>query len=99
MASEDGRTKTKNNKIEITILNTSVGKDGKLLDDITVGKSMYEWSLDSNSIEIPLENNGIDKDGNRFDLNTKKVISKKGNKELPKGNKKANIKDDDELTQ
>ena len=96
MASEDRNTK---NRIEITVLNTALGKDGKLLDDITTGKSMYEWMLDvdkSNYIEIPLEDNLYDKE-KRYDAKTKKVISVKGKKQVPNENKKS--KDDDELAQ
>lgn len=97
MASEDKRAK--NNKLEITVLNTAVNKNGQLLDDITYGKSVLEYGLENEYINIPLEDNGIDKDGNRYDLNTKRVISVKGKKEKPKGSKKANLgeREDNEI--
>lgn len=90
MAREDKRA---NNKLEITVLNTAVNENGKLLDDITYGKSVLEYGLENEYINIALEDNGIDKDGNRFDLDTKRVISIKGKKEKPKGSKKANLND------
>ena len=56
------------------------------------GKSILEYSLSEAELSIKLENNGIDKDGNRYDPNTKYIISVKGNPQKPKTNKKANIK-------
>ena len=97
MASEDKRAN--NNKLEITVLNTAVNKNGQLLEDITYGRSVLEYGLENEYINIALENNGIDKDGNRFDLDTKRVISIKGKKEKPKGSKKARLdeRDDNEI--
>ncbi len=101
MSIEIGRTKStqKQSKIEITFLNTALGKEGKLLDDITEGKSILEYSLQEAEMSIKLEDNGIDKDGNRYDLKTGLLISQKGNTQKPK-NKKANIKDErnDDMT-
>ena len=95
MSSEIGRTNSiqKQSEIEITFLNTALGKEGKLLDDITEGKSILEYSLKETEISVKLEDNGIDKDGNRYNLETGLLISEKGKKQKPK-NKKANIKDE-----
>lgn len=95
MTREIGRTKTaqKQSEIEITFLNTALGKEGKLLDDITEGKSILEYSLQEDEMSIKLEDNGIDKNGNRYNLETGVLISEKGKKQKPK-NKRANIKDE-----
>ena len=101
MSSEIGRTNSiqKQSEIEITFLNTALGKEGKLLDDITEGKSILEYSLKETEISVKLEKNGIDKDGNRYDLETGFLISEKGKTQKPK-NKRANIKDErnDDMT-
>ena len=101
MSSEIGRTNSiqKQSEIEITFLNTALGKEGKLLDDITEGRSILEYSLKEAEMSVKLEDNGIDKDGNRYDLKTGLLISQKGNKQKP-NNKRANIKNErnDDMT-
>lgn len=98
--SKKTQKQSEKNEIEITVLNTALEKDGKLLNDITDGKSIFEYMLQTDYINIMLENNGIDKNGNRYDLTTELLMSEKGNKVKPK-NKKAKlqaVKDDDDLT-
>ncbi len=97
--SKKTQKQSEKNEIEITVLNTALEKNGKLLDDITDGKSIFEYMLQTDYINIMLENNGLDKNGNRYDLTTGLLISEKGNKVKPK-NKKAKLqaeKDDDDL--
>lgn len=93
----------KNGMIEIAFVSAVVEKGGKILDEMLDGKSILEYSLHEAEMSIKLDKNGIDKDGNRYDPETKYIISIKGKKEKPTTNKKANIskakKDkDDDLT-
>lgn len=92
----------KQSMVEIAFVNAVVEKGGKILDEMFEGKSILEYSLHEAEMSIKLETNGIDKDGNRYDPQTKYIISIKGNPEKPKANKKANlstkVKEDDDLT-
>lgn len=81
----------KNGMIEIAFVNAVVEKGGKILDEMLEGKSILEYSLHEAEMSIKLENNGIDKDGNRYDPETKYIISIKGKKDKPKTNKRANL--------
>ncbi len=92
----------KQSMVQISFIAAAVEKGGKILDEMLDGKSILEYSLHEAEMSIKLENNGIDKDGNRFDPETKYIISIKGNPEKPKTNKKAKlptkVKEDDDLT-
>lgn len=84
--------------VEISFIAAAVEKGGKILDEMLDGKSILEYSLHEAEMSIKLDTNGIDKDGNRYDPETKYVISIKGDPKKPKANKKANIqpsKEDD----
>lgn len=91
----------KQSMVEIAFVNAVVEKGGKILDEMLEGKSILEYSLHEAEMSIKLDSNGIDKDGNRFDPETKYIISIKGSTKKPKTNKKANIddkaKDDEDL--
>ena len=85
--------------VEIAFIGTAIEKGGKILDEMLEGKSILEYALHEAEMSIKLETNGIDKDGNRYDKDTKYIISIKGDTKKPKTNKKANIqqsKEDDE---
>lgn len=84
--------KQKQSMVEISFIAAAVEKGGKILDEMLDGKSILEYSLHEAEMSIKLETNGIDKDGNRYDPNTKYVISIKGDSNKPKVNKKANVK-------
>lgn len=96
MANEVKKSKNtqKQNKpksmVEIAFIGAVLEKGGKILDEIQNG-SILEYSLHEAEMSIKLDTNGIDKDGNRYDPNTKYVISIKGNTEKPKTNKKAKL--------
>lgn len=77
--------------VEISFIAATVEKGGKILDEMLDGKSILEYSLHEAEMSIKLETNGIDKNGNRYDPNTKYVISIKGDSTKPKTNKKANL--------
>lgn len=85
--------------VEVSFIAAAVEKGGKILDEMLDGKSILEYSLHEAEMSIRLDTNGIDKDGNRYDPETKYIISIKGDPRKPKANKKANIqssKEDDE---
>lgn len=79
------------NMVEIAFIGTAIEKGGKILDEMLEGKSILEYSLNKAEMSIKLEQNGIDKDGNRYDPETKYVISIKGDTKKPRANKKANL--------
>ena len=84
--------------VEISFIAAAVEKGGKILDEMLEGKSILEYALHEAEMSIKLETNGIDKDGNRYDKDTKYIISIKGDTKKPKANKKANMeqtKEDD----
>lgn len=68
----------KQSEIEVTFLNTALSKEGNLLEDLTDGKSILEYTLHADYINIMLEDNSIDKNGNRYDAKTGKLLGVKG---------------------
>lgn len=96
------KNKQKQSMVEIAFVSAAVEKGGKILDEMLEGKNILEYSLHEAEMSIKLDTNGIDKDGNRYDPDTKYIISIKGKTEKPKTNKRAKIqtksKDDDDRT-
>lgn len=72
------KTQKQSSEIEITFMNAVIEKGGKILEEMSEGKSMLEYSLKDGSLNIMLETNSIDKEGNRFDPKTGKLLGVKG---------------------
>lgn len=84
MANKVKGTGKKEMMTKLSVLGVAIEKDGKVLEESVLGKSILEYALHEAEMELRLEDNGIDKDGNRFNLTTGEVISIKGDKQKPK---------------
>ena len=70
-------------RIELAFLNTALEKGGKILDELTQGKTISEFEVSENALTISLGDFKKTKDGKRIDVATGKVLSgtEKGNSE------------------
>lgn len=77
-------SKIRKNACELAVIKTKIGEAEKILEGVEKA-SILEYAIYQSSMDIKLSDNGIDKDGNRYDLDTKELMSIVGKKEVPKG--------------
>lgn len=80
----NSKTKKPSELSKVAMIETKIGEAEKILEEVNE-KTILEYAIYLSSMDIKLDDNGIDKDGNRYDLDTKELMSIVGKKEAPKG--------------